>query len=166
MKTESTHEAIELRVNEVAQLFHTLDQFPFRERDFGREAEDFIVGWARELPIDQPIRPRPGQLGHQCSYARGRPNLHLVSSSRRPRRVTGSSPPKVRRWHLWGDNTGGRRIFVIDLRRQLKACYDPLCDQHDDNKKRVHIYAGPEIDCLTGTDQHLARFDTRTGPAR
>ena len=56
MTTESTHEAIELRVNEVAQLFHTLDPFPFRERDLDREAEEFIVGWARELPIDQPIR--------------------------------------------------------------------------------------------------------------
>ena len=31
-------------------------------------------------------RPRAGQLGHQCSHAPGRPNLHLVSSSRRPRR--------------------------------------------------------------------------------
>ena len=29
MTTESTHEAIELRVNEVAQLFHTLDPFPW-----------------------------------------------------------------------------------------------------------------------------------------
>jgi hypothetical protein len=56
MTTENTQEAIELRVNEVAQLFHTLDPFPFRERDLDREAEEFIVGWARELPIDQPIR--------------------------------------------------------------------------------------------------------------
>ena len=32
-------------------------------------------------------RPRPGKLGHQCSHAPGRPNLHFVSSSRRPRRV-------------------------------------------------------------------------------
>ena len=28
-------------------------------------------------------------MGHQCSQAPGRPILHLVSSSRRPRRVTG-----------------------------------------------------------------------------
>ena len=28
-----------------------------------------------------------GHSGHQCSHAPGRPNLHLVSSSRRPRRV-------------------------------------------------------------------------------
>ena len=33
-------------------------------------------------------RPRPGQLGHQCSHAPGRLNLHLVSSSRRPRQVS------------------------------------------------------------------------------
>jgi hypothetical protein len=35
--------------------------------------------------ISLPERPRSGHLGHQCSHALGRPNLHLVSSSRRPR---------------------------------------------------------------------------------
>src|SRR5260370_22643035 len=45
-----------------------------------------------------PDRPRLGHLGHQCSHALGRPNLHLVSSSRRPRletvdRVTSSLAP-------------------------------------------------------------------------
>jgi hypothetical protein len=54
--TETVDGAIELRVDEIAQLFHTLDPFPFRERDLDREAEDFIVSWARELPADQPIR--------------------------------------------------------------------------------------------------------------
>jgi len=34
-----------------------------------------------------PERPRLGYLGHQCSHAPGRPNLHLVLSSRRPRQV-------------------------------------------------------------------------------
>ena len=47
---------IELRVNNVAQLFHTLDPFPFRERDLDKEAEEFIVGWARELSADRAIR--------------------------------------------------------------------------------------------------------------
>ena len=56
MTTGSTEDVIELRVDEIAQLFHTLDPFPFRERDLDREAEEFIVGWARELPIDQPIK--------------------------------------------------------------------------------------------------------------
>ena len=46
---------IELRVEGLAQLFHTLDPFPFRERDLDREAEEFIVGWARELPPNHPI---------------------------------------------------------------------------------------------------------------
>jgi hypothetical protein len=56
MTPGTTNDAIELRVDEIAQLFHTLDPFPFRERDLDREAEEFIVGWARELPTDQPIR--------------------------------------------------------------------------------------------------------------
>ena len=47
---------IELRVNKIAQLFHTLDPFPFRERDLDKEAEEFIVGWARELFADRAIR--------------------------------------------------------------------------------------------------------------
>jgi hypothetical protein len=37
--------------------------------------------------ISLPDRPQRGHLGHQCSHAPGRPILHLVSSSRRPRRV-------------------------------------------------------------------------------
>ena len=32
-----------------------------------------------------------GPFGHQCSHAPGRPDLHLVSSSRRPRRVINST---------------------------------------------------------------------------
>ena len=39
-----TDDVIELRVDEIAQLFHTLDPFPFRERDLDRQAEEFIVG--------------------------------------------------------------------------------------------------------------------------
>lgn len=48
-------DAIELRVDDVSQLFQTLDPFPFREKDLDQEAEDYIVGWARELPAMQPI---------------------------------------------------------------------------------------------------------------
>jgi len=46
---------IELRVEDISQLFDTLDPFPFRERDLDRDAEAYIVGWARELPRRQPI---------------------------------------------------------------------------------------------------------------
>lgn len=53
-----SNEVIELRVGDIAQLFHTLDPFPFRERDLDREAEEYIVEWARELPRVQPITIR------------------------------------------------------------------------------------------------------------
>lgn len=48
--------AIEIQIDHVAQLFDTLDPFPFRERDLDKDAEDYIVGWARELPKAGPIR--------------------------------------------------------------------------------------------------------------
>ncbi len=53
---QDQHTTIELKVEKVSQLFDSLDPFPFRERDLDREAEEFIVGWARELPRGRPIR--------------------------------------------------------------------------------------------------------------
>ena len=46
---------IEVRVEKIAQLFDTLDPFPFPERDLDKDAEEYIIGWARELPRHQPI---------------------------------------------------------------------------------------------------------------
>jgi hypothetical protein len=54
--SKSAENVIEIRVDEIAQLFHTLDPFPFREKDLDREAEEYIVGWARELPADRPFK--------------------------------------------------------------------------------------------------------------
>jgi hypothetical protein len=48
--------AIEVQVEEIAQLFDTLDPFPFRERDLDKSAEEYIVGWARELPHKRPFK--------------------------------------------------------------------------------------------------------------
>ena len=48
--------AIEIRIESIAQLFHTLDPSPFYEKDLDQDAEDFIVSWARELPSDQPLK--------------------------------------------------------------------------------------------------------------
>jgi len=56
MISRTAENVIEIRVDEIAQLFHTLDPFPFREKDLDREAEEYIVGWARELPADRPFR--------------------------------------------------------------------------------------------------------------
>src|SRR3954451_21160084 len=56
MTSKTAENVVEIRVDDIAQLFHTLDPFPFREKDLDREAEEYIVGWARELPADQPFR--------------------------------------------------------------------------------------------------------------
>jgi hypothetical protein len=47
--------AIELRIEKIAQLFHSLDPFPFRKKDLDIDVEESIVGWARELPPDKPL---------------------------------------------------------------------------------------------------------------
>ncbi len=47
---------IEVRIRELAQLFNSLDPSPFHERDLDDDAEDYIVGWARELPAGVPLR--------------------------------------------------------------------------------------------------------------
>lgn len=41
---------IEVRLRDLAQLFNSLDPSPFIDRDLDSDAEEFIVGWARELP--------------------------------------------------------------------------------------------------------------------
>ncbi len=48
--------AIEIRIGSISQLFHTLDPSPFREKELDKDAEEFIVSWARELHTDLPFR--------------------------------------------------------------------------------------------------------------
>lgn len=47
---------ISVRVNNLTQLFHSLDPSPFRDRDLTPQAEDFITNWARTAPKDAPLR--------------------------------------------------------------------------------------------------------------
>ena len=49
-------EVIALRVNEIGQLFQSLDPSPFRERNLDKEADEYILSWARELPKNHPIK--------------------------------------------------------------------------------------------------------------
>lgn len=46
---------IELRLRELAQLFDSLDPAPFHEKDLDRDAEEFIVSWAREYAPGAPL---------------------------------------------------------------------------------------------------------------
>ncbi len=55
MSGENGKAPIELRLHDSAQLFNTLDPFPFREGDIDADAERYIVEWAQELPKDEPI---------------------------------------------------------------------------------------------------------------
>jgi hypothetical protein len=47
---------IAVRLENISQLFHSLDPLPFREKNLDKDAEEFIVSWARELPADQPFK--------------------------------------------------------------------------------------------------------------
>jgi hypothetical protein len=46
---------IEVHVVELRQLFNAIDPSPFRERDLDPKAEEFIVGWSREVPADSRL---------------------------------------------------------------------------------------------------------------
>jgi hypothetical protein len=44
MTTQVGTGTIEVRVEQITQLFDTLDPFPFRERDLDKDTEEYIVG--------------------------------------------------------------------------------------------------------------------------
>lgn len=46
---------IEVHVGELKQLFDAIDPSPFRDRDLDPKAEEFIVGWAKDLPSDTSL---------------------------------------------------------------------------------------------------------------
>jgi hypothetical protein len=48
-------QVIEIHVAELNQLFNAIDPAPFRQRDLDPDAEEFIVGWAREIPADASL---------------------------------------------------------------------------------------------------------------
>ena len=54
-RSESAPGEIEVRIRELTQLFNSMDPSPFHERDLDRDAEEHIVGWAREIPVHVPL---------------------------------------------------------------------------------------------------------------
>jgi hypothetical protein len=54
-QNQSHPHRIELKLREMSQLFNTMDPSPFHEKDLDRDAEEFIVSWAREFPLDEPV---------------------------------------------------------------------------------------------------------------
>ena len=54
-KTKKPPHKIELNLREVGQLFNTMDPAPFPEKDLDQDAEEFILGWVGEYPLDEPV---------------------------------------------------------------------------------------------------------------
>jgi hypothetical protein len=50
--------SISLNVRDVSQLFNSMDPSPFIEKDLDDDAEEFIVSWAQEFSLDDPVRLR------------------------------------------------------------------------------------------------------------
>jgi hypothetical protein len=51
-------EVIEVHLSELGQIFNSMDPSPFHDKDLDVDAEEFIVGWAKELPKDKPLALR------------------------------------------------------------------------------------------------------------
>jgi len=51
-------EVIEVHVSELGQIFNSLDPSPFHDKDLDADAEEFIVGWAKEAAPDKPLALR------------------------------------------------------------------------------------------------------------
>jgi len=68
---------IELRLRELNQLFNSMDPSPFYDKDLDANAEEFIVGWARELPQDRPFEI----VVHLTEPLRSDPSLEKATTS-------------------------------------------------------------------------------------
>lgn len=49
---------IRLKLHDINQLFNSMDPSPFIEKELDDDAEEFIVGWAHEFPVDARLRLR------------------------------------------------------------------------------------------------------------
>ena len=59
---------IELSLKDLDQFFNTIDPSPFHAKDLDHDVEEFIVSWATEHPLHEPLRlivhlqtPVPGE---------------------------------------------------------------------------------------------------------
>ena len=102
---KSKRAAIEVRVQNIGQLFNSLDPSPFHERDLDDDAEAYIVGWAREVDTGGPFlilvhlpgselgnaeqRGLSSAIGHYFNYRAGTLERDLRDLLRTGRRSLG-----------------------------------------------------------------------------
>jgi hypothetical protein len=66
---------IEVHVGELKQLFNAMDPSPFRDKDLDPKAEEFIIGWSKDLPPRAPLAllvylDRPAGLPDEAAVLR------------------------------------------------------------------------------------------------
>jgi hypothetical protein len=54
-RTHGEAHRVELNLKDVNQLFNTIDPSPFHEKDLDHDAEEFMVSWTREFPLEEPV---------------------------------------------------------------------------------------------------------------
>jgi hypothetical protein len=47
---------IEVNLDDVEQFFNTMDPSPFHHKDLDHDLEEFIMSWATEYPLNEPLR--------------------------------------------------------------------------------------------------------------
>ncbi len=99
---------IELRAEDVAQLYDMLDPYPFPERDLGPEVDTFIVGWVREKRYRGPIEIVVHLPAGECDKAAARQFAGAVRRhyTRRADAMTGEITELFR---------NGRRFLLIGV---------------------------------------------------
>ena len=54
--TRKRENTIAVNLDDLEQFFNTMDPSPFHEKDLDHDLEEFIVSWATEYPLPEPIR--------------------------------------------------------------------------------------------------------------
>ena len=68
---------IEVHVTDLKELFNSFDPTPFHKRDLDPDAEEFIAGWARDLPSSAPV----GLLVHADREAESADGTELLQTA-------------------------------------------------------------------------------------
>jgi hypothetical protein len=56
MARQKRENTIEVNLQDLEQFFNTMDPSPFYQKDLDHDLEEFIVSWATEYPLHEPLR--------------------------------------------------------------------------------------------------------------
>jgi hypothetical protein len=57
-KGHKHYHTIRLNLRDMSQLFNSMDPSPFIDKDLDGDADEFILSWAQEFPVDEPLMLR------------------------------------------------------------------------------------------------------------